>query len=92
MHYSVIYYIASSNLGVQLPADGVGDAEASKTVRVYIKGAYVGVMNEQFNKIKIRGMNIVTRSPHITPNSRLLPSPKQNLFTAAAAPNCFVRP
>jgi len=61
-----------------------------KSLKLY--GADVGVMNEQFNKIKIRGMNIVTRSPQITPNSRQVPSPKQNLFTAAAAPNCFVRP
>jgi len=49
-------------------------------------------MNEQLNNIKIRRMDIATPRPQITQNSRLVRSPKQNLFTATAAPNCFVRP
>ena len=48
----------------------MGDAGTSKTVRMYITGAYVGVTKEQFNKIKISGMNTVTLSPQITQNSR----------------------
>jgi hypothetical protein len=41
-------------------------------------------MNEQFNKITIRPMNIVTLSPQFTQNSRLVPSQ-----TSSCTPSAF---
>jgi hypothetical protein len=41
------------NLGVEFPV------EQHKVASVYIKDAFVGVKNEQFNSIKMHGMNNV---------------------------------
>ena len=51
------------NIGIELPADGVGDAGTPKTVRMYIKCAYVGVMKEQFQQKQN------SRNEHCNPQS-----------------------
>jgi len=53
----VIYYIlVVVNLGVELPVNGTMPKHAGAR-SVYIKGAFTGAMNEQFNSIKILTIN-----------------------------------
>ena len=58
MHYfcSVLYFSKFLDLGVELPVDGTMPKHAGAR-SVYIKGAFVGIINEQFNSIKILTIN-----------------------------------